>query len=363
MKKLFFLLLLSKLSFSQTPVFQSGSEGYKSFRIPAIVRDKKGCLLAFAEGRVNNAGDFGNIDIVLKKSCDNGKTWGELKIVIDNDKLQAGNPAPVFDFLDPQYPNGRLFLFYNIGDNHENEVRKGNGKREVYFVTSNDNGNSWSKPINITNEVHKTDVWRSYANTPGHALQLTKNNKKGRLYVAANHSEGPPQAHFEDYHTHAYYSDDHGKSFHLSETFKLGGSNEASAVELSNNSVMINARNQKGDIRQRIVAISKNNGETWDSIYFDKNLPDPVCEGSIINLGGKILAFSNADDTKNRNNLTLRISYDEGKTWKKSILVDSDPNKSDFTAYSDIVKLSKKKIGVIYERDDYEEIVFKEIEW
>jgi sialidase-1 len=363
MKKLIFLLLLCKLCFSQTPVFQSGSEGYKSFRIPAIVRDEKGCLLSFAEGRVNNAGDFGNIDIVMKKSCDNGKTWGDLKIVIDNDKLQAGNPAPIFDFLDPEYPNGRLFLFYNIGNNHENEVRRGNGQREVFIITSIDNGETWSSPKNISDQVHKIGIWRSYANTPGHALQLSQGSKKGRLYIAANHSEGPPQAHFEDYHTHAYFSDDHGKSFHLSDSFILGGSNEATAAELSGGRLMINARNQKGDIRQRIVGISLNNGETWDSTYFDKNLPDPVCEGSILNLGGQKLAFSNAADTKNRNNLTLRISYDEGKTWKKSILVDSNSNKSDFTAYSDIVKLSKKKIGIIYERDDYKEIVFKEIEW
>lgn len=358
-----FFNLIFSFSFAQTPIFTSGTEGYQSFRIPAMVIAKNGCLIAFAEGRVNNAGDFGNIDLVMRKSCDNGKTWSKLKIVIDNDKLQAGNPAPVFDFLDPEFPEGRLFLFYNIGTNHENEVRKGNGKREVLYVTSIDNGETWSSPVDITSQTHKPSEWRSYANTPGHALQLTKGSKKGRLFVPANHSEGEPLAHFEDYHSHAFYSDDHGRTFKLSQSLKLKGSNEATAAELSNDKLMLNARNQKGDVKQRILAMSKDNGETWTSEYFDEKLIDPVCEGSILNIGGKKLAFTNAADIKNRNNLTLRISKDEGKTWSKSILIDTNDGSGDFTAYSDIVKISIRKIGVLYERDNYKEIVFRILKW
>ena len=358
-----FFNLIFTISFAQTPIFISGTEGYRSFRIPAIVAAKNGCLIAFAEGRVNNAGDFGNIDLVMRKSCDNGKSWSKLKIVIDNDKLQAGNPAPVFDFIDPEFPEGRLFLFYNTGTNHENEVRKGNGKREVLYVTSIDNGETWSTPVDITSQTHKLSEWRSYANTPGHALQLTKGSKKGRLFVPANHSEGEPLAHFEDYHSHAFYSDDHGRTFKLSQSLKLTGSNEATAAELSNDKLMLNARNQKGDVKQRIIAISRDNGETWTSEYFDEKLIDPVCEGSILNIGGKKLAFTNAADIKNRNNLTLRISKDEGKTWSKSILIDGNDGSGDFMAYSDIVKISKRKIGILYERDNYKEIVFRIVKW
>ncbi|HLO46198.1 MAG TPA: sialidase family protein [Leadbetterella sp.] len=358
-----FFNLIFTISFAQTPIFISGTEGYRSFRIPAIVAAKNGCLIAFAEGRVNNAGDFGNIDLVMRKSCDNGKSWSKLKIVIDNDKLQAGNPAPVFDFLDPEFQEGRLFLFYNTGTNRENEVRKGNGKREVLYVTSIDNGETWSTPVDITSQTHKPSEWRSYANTPGHALQLTKGSKKGRLFVPANHSEGEPLADFEDYHSHAFYSDDHGRTFKLSQSLKLTGSNEATAAELSNDKLMLNARNQKGDVKQRIIAISRDNGETWTSEYFDEKLIDPVCEGSILNIGGKKLAFTNAADIKNRNNLTLRISKDEGKTWSKSILIDGNDGSGDFTAYSDIVKISKRKIGILYERDNYKEIVFRIVKW
>ena len=131
---------------------------------------------------------------------------------------------------------------------------------------------------------------------------------------------------------------------------------------------MMNARNQKGDVKARIVARSSDGGATWKSISFDKNLPDPVCEGSLLELGIKkgkqLLAFCNAADTLRRDNLTLRISHDEGLTWKKSILIDRSPeSKKDFTAYSDIVKLNKKKIGVLYERNGHTEIVFTCISW
>ena len=111
--------MVSMCAAAQVPVFRSGTEGYASFRIPAIVTSPNGKLLAFCEGRVQNAGDFGNIDVVMKESSDGGKTWSPLRILVDADSLQAGNPAPVIDQLDPRYPTGRIFLFYNTGNNHE----------------------------------------------------------------------------------------------------------------------------------------------------------------------------------------------------------------------------------------------------
>ncbi|HEX5169611.1 MAG TPA: sialidase family protein [Cyclobacteriaceae bacterium] len=116
-------------------------KGNKVYRIPAIISLPDGSLLAFCEGRVNDAGDFGDINIVSKRSNDGGKTWGSLQMVVDYDALQAGNPAPVVDVYDPRYPKGRIFLFYNTGNNHEGEVRKGKGLREVWYKTSNEKNN------------------------------------------------------------------------------------------------------------------------------------------------------------------------------------------------------------------------------
>jgi sialidase-1 len=376
--------MISSISFSQkvTVVFKSGSEGHKSYRIPAVICLPDGQLLAFAEGRVNGSNDFGDINIVLKRSKDNGKTWGTISTVVDYEKLQAGNPAPVVDLTDPLFPGGRIFLFYNTGNNYESEVRKGNGYREVWYKTSSDGGGTWSDAVNITVQVHRPfqpginsaysfkEDWRSYANTPGHAMQFTNGLYRGRILVAANHSSGNPLKDWGDYASHVFYTDDHGKTFRLGQTLKIPGSNEASASEISGNGLILSARNQKGDIKARIVALSANGGETWDSIWTDKFLPDPVCEGSILPVGeenGKfILAFCNPASTKNRDYLTLRISHDEGRMWTTIILVDrsSDPrNSADYTAYSDIVAISPGEIGILYERANYSEIVFKVVKW
>lgn len=362
-------------------VFESGKDGYKSFRIPAMISTKNGTILAFCEGRTNGSDDFGNINIVMKISNDNGRTWSELKTVVDYGHLQAGNPAPVVDYMDPNFPNGRIFLFYNTGNNHEYEVRKGNGLREVWYKTSVDNGVTWSEGTNITLQTHfpkqpsvnpafnfKED-WRSYANTPGHAIQIQKGKYKGRIYIAANHSSGEPQPNYEDGNAHGFYTDNHGSSFKLAETVKILGSNESMATELSDNKILMNSRNQKGDVRARIISISKNGGESWDTTYFDTTLVDPVNQASILTIGYKknkaIIAFCNTADTKKRDHLTLRISYDEGKTWSKKTTIDesTNPKQHDFTAYSDMILINKQHIGILYERNNYQQIVFKQVKW
>lgn len=375
------LFITSVVVMAQTApvtVFESGKEGHKSYRIPAIVSLKNGTLLAFAEGRVHHGGDFGDINIVLKRSTDGGKTWTAIQTVVDYDQQQAGNPAPVVDATDPAYPQGRVFLFYNTGNNHEGEVRKGKGLREVWYKTSTDGGVTWSEAVNITTQTHRpkqpatnaaynyAEDWRSYANTPGHAMQFSTGVYKGRIFVAANHSAGEPLQHFEDYKAHGFYTDDHGKTFHLSETVDRVGGNEAMATQISGDRLMMNIRNQKGDVRARLIAISNDGGAKWDSVYFDNNLPDPVCQGSIVTVGKKkgkhIVAFCNAADTKSRDNLTLRISYNDGFTWDKSIVIDSN-GKRDNAAYSDIVPMPKKKIGILYEKDNYAKILFTVVKW
>ena len=379
MKKDLILIIILAFSFGKifaqskaVPVYVAGTEGYKSFRIPAIVETKNGDLLAFCEGRVDGGADFGNIKIVLKRSTDNGKTWSALQVVASNDTLQAGNPAPVMDLTDPRYPQGRIFLFYNTGNGHEMEMRKGIGHRDVLYKTSIDNGKTWSEPTDITLQVNRIyqpqinplwnfkEDWRTYANTPGHALQFDEGKYKGRIYVAANHSSGNPKPELRDYHAHGFYTDDHGETFHLSETVPFEGSNESTAAQLTNNSLMMNSRNQTG--KYRVVSLSKDGGETWDTTYVDHNLPDPICEGSLLNIGTKnkksILAFCNNDNKEKRDSLTLRISFDEGKTWKKKFLIE--PKGTD---YSDLVKLSKNTIGVLYEADHIKEIKFTIVKW
>ncbi len=376
-----FCCFVSGFCQEKVPVFVSGTEGHKSYRIPAIIDLPNGDLLAFCEGRVNGAGDFGDINIVMKRSSDKGKTWMALQTIVDVDSLQAGNPAPVVDLTDPAYPKGRIFLFYNTGNNHEGEVRKGKGLREAWYKTSTDNGRTWSAAVNITTQVHRpkqpqvnaaynfAEDWRAYANTPGHAMQFQSGKYQGRIFVAANHSAGDPQKQAMDYKAHGYYTDDHGKTFHLSAPVNMPGSNESMAAELSGGRLMMNSRNQKGDVRARIVSLSSDGGATWDTTYFDETLIDPVNQGSILTVGSKkgknIIAFCNAADAGRRDNLTLRISYDDGKTWSKSFVIDKSAkgSKGDHTAYSDLVRAGKNKIGVLYEKDGYRQIIFTTVKW
>ncbi|WP_160711814.1 sialidase family protein [Chitinophaga solisilvae] len=365
------------------PVFTAGTEGYKSFRIPALIGLPDGSLLAFAEGRVNGAGDFGNIDLVMKKSRDHGKTWSPLQVVAEYGDLQLSNPGPVVDLTDPAFPAGRVFLFYNTGNNHETETLKGNGVKHCMYIVSADGGNTWGKPVDITLQVHKprqpqedpafnfAEDWRYYANTPGHVMQFREGKYKGRIFVAANHTAGEPVPHAEHYVAHGYYTDDHGKTFHLGNNITFRGSNESMAAELSGSRLMMNSRNQKGDVRERIVSVSSDGGATWDTTWFEHQLPDAVCQGSILTIGkrkGKnILAVCNAADPHSRNNLTLRISYDDGRTWPRSQVIykgggQTNPRYS-YAAYSDMTVTGKQKIGLIYEKDNYSSIVFTTVHW
>jgi len=370
-----FALLAGICQAQEVNVFVSGEEGYKSYRIPAIVKDKTGQLIAFAEGRVDHAGDFGNVDIVYKTSQDNGKTWGQLHVAVDNDNLQVGNPAPVVDLLDPAYPKGRLLLFYNTGNNHEGEVRKGNGLRECWSISSADGGKTWSNPQNITLETHRPNQpsvnaqynfkedWRTYANTPGHALQFDSGKYKGRIYIPANHSEGNPKSNGRDYFAHSYYSDDHGKTFKIGASVKFEGSNETMAAQISGTGLYMNSRNQQGNVKSRIVSYSNDGGVTWDTTYYDKNLPDPVNQGAVLSWqkkGRYVLAVCNAASTDRRDNLTVRLSKDRGKTWYFSQVIAKAPEgvKGDYAAYSDLVLLNKNKLGVLFEKENYSKIVF-----
>jgi sialidase-1 len=374
-----FLFNSTILLAQESLVFEGGKEGHATYRIPAIISLSDGELLAFAEGRVNGSNDYGDINLVLKRSNDQGKSWSSIQTIVDYDDLQAGNPAPVLDLFDPAYPKGVVYLFYNTGNNHEYDIRMNKGVREVWMIKSFDLGKSWEKPVNITAQVHKPnnpkfnptytnpEDWRHYANTPGHAFQFQKGKYKGRIYVAANHSKGDPQENFSEYQAHGFYTDDHGKTFKISESIQFPGSNESIAAELPDDRMIMSIRNQRGDIRQRILAFSSDGGATWDQQYFEPSLPDPVCQGSIISLmdskGNFILAHSNNADTENRNNLSLKFSFDQGKTWPKTILLDAveNPGKSSYTAYSDMVVLKENTIGIIYEKNNYSEIVFKAI--
>jgi sialidase-1 len=377
MKRVIFYFLLIFLqnakSDGQSPlnfVFKNGEDNYDCFRIPAIIKTPNGNLLAFAEARKKSCNDFGDIDLVMKRSTDNGKTWLPLEIVVDNNLLKAGNPAPVVDLMDDRFPSGRIFLLYNTATTSEADARKGIGVREVWFITSTDNGRTWSKPSNITTSVHKPlataynasynfpEDWRTNALTPGHALQLTIGKNRGRIFVAANHSTARPDNDntTETNKAHCFYSDDHGDTWRLGATVEMPGGNESTAAELADGAVLQNIRYKNPVDKYRVLAFSKSGGENWDTAYVCKELPDPVCEGSMISFkykGEHLVLFSNAASQVKREKLTIHVSKDNGRSWPVLFLVDGGD-----ASYSDIIKAGSKNIGVLYEKGSNGEIIY-----
>lgn len=355
---LLLLFLLARNTFAQsaTPVFPLNSDGYACFRIPALVALPGGDLLAFCEGRTSNCNDFGNVDIVLKISRDGGKKWGPLEVLVNYDSLQAGNCAPVLDLLDPRYPKGRIFLFFNTGNASEWEIMQGKGLREVWHITSADGGVTWSPPVNITHQTHRPGSapyhdpvdWRGYANTPGHALQLTEGPQRGRIFVAANHTEGAPKPSWGNNFSHDFYSDDHGDTFRIGGSVPVPGSNEATAAEIPGGGILLNCRNQGGAARRRIQAWSRDGGATWDSSAYHPALIDPVCQGSLLNFAAgniKMILFANPGSETARENLTLRRSTDGGHLWSSGEIIVEGP-----AAYCDLAQLSRRRLGILYEK-------------
>jgi sialidase-1 len=347
---------------SASPVFENGVGGYACYRIPAIIKAPNGDLLAFAEARKSNCTDFGDIDIVMKRSTDYGKTWSDLKPVVDNKFLKAGNPTPVVDNQDQNFPMGRTFLLYNTATTSESDARKGVGVREVWVTRSSDHGKTWDEPVNISTSVHKPlapsfnpaynfpEDWRTNALAPGHAFQFVSGKHKGRIFVPANHSVGSNNDNrsFNDFRAHCFYSDDHGATWQLGADVPIPGGNESTAAELEDGGVVQNIRYQNRREGHRILAFSSSGGEAWDTVYIAKELPDPACQGSMISFkhkGEHILLFSNPSSQTKRERLTIRASMDNGQSWPLSFLVDPGPS-----AYSDIVYVRPREIGVLYEK-------------
>ena len=344
----------------QQDLFVAGTDGYHTYRIPSLIVSKRGTVLAFCEGRKNSASDTGDIDLLLKRSTDGGNTWNQTQVVWDDGGNTCGNPCPVVD-----EKSGTVFLLltHNAGDLDETRISAKQGERTVWVSQSKDDGKTWSPPVNITASV-KDPSWGWYATGPGVGIQIRHGPHKGRLLIPCDHTyDGSSAASTRSIErgAHVLYSDDHGR------TWALGGSagpkmNECQAVELADGkgTLLLSMRSYIGDNR-RAQSISFDGGLTWTSPETQPQLVDSVCQASILRYDwpagkrpGRIL-FSNPASTR-RQNLTVRISYDDGKTWPVARALHADAS-----AYSCLALLPDTSIACLYEcgvSNAYERITF-----
>ena len=149
---------------------------------PAVVVANDGSVLAFCEARKSSCSDTNDIDLVMKKSTDHGRTWSEMKVIWSDDANVCGNPSPVVDHVTGEI---HLLATWNNGKDHESQIIDGTSieGREVYYLVSGDSGETWTTPINISNSVKLPD-WTWYATGPVHGIQLKKQN----LSKPAGHS-------------------------------------------------------------------------------------------------------------------------------------------------------------------------------
>jgi sialidase-1 len=330
----------------QQDVFVGGTEGYHTYRIPALVVSKQGTLLAFCEGRKLHTGDSGDIDLLLKRSADQGKTWTERQIVWNDRHHTCGNPCPV---VDQQTGAIWLLLTWNRGDDTEHQIISQTSKdsRRVFVCHSDDDGATWSQPKDITADVKRPN-WTWYATGPGNGIQLTRSPHNGRLAIPCDHIEATTRKAF----SHVIYSDDHGRSWQLGGTCPNSGTNECAVVELADGRLMLNMRNYETGKKGRAVCFSRDGGATWGDRSYDQTLVEPICQASILRLrwpdqgGASRILFSNPASAQ-REKMTIRLSNDEGKTWPAATMVHAGP-----AAYSCLAALPDGSIGCLYERGD-----------
>jgi len=338
------------------PVFQIGDGGYACFRIPAIVKTNHGVLLAFAEARKHGCSDTGDIDLVLRRSGDSGKTWEPLQVLWDAGPDVVGNPSPV---VDVETGTVWLLVTRNLGTDTEPMIIDGTSEdtRRIFILGSDDDGKTFSKPEEITASVKKAS-WTWYATGPVHGIQLTSGQYRGRLVIPCDHIEAVTKK----YYSHIIYSDDHGKNWQLGGSTPQDQVNECTVAELPGGRLMLNMRNYNREHKNRKISLSDDGGNTWSDLKDDPELIEPICQASLMTVSGgnkEVLCFLNPADTVVRKNLTLKLSIDNGKTWRIVTVLHKGP-----AAYSDMVQLNHSTLGCLYEAGEaspYEGIYFQRV--
>ncbi|GAA5505890.1 hypothetical protein Rcae01_01339 [Novipirellula caenicola] len=316
------------------PLFVSGQDDTHTFRIPAIVTAVNGDLIAACDARRKGSADLigqRTIDIVFRRSTDNGKTWSPMEVLDPYQDGGCSDPSLIVDET-----TGNVFCFYNymVADRTSKEYR---------FVVqkSSDHGVTWDAPIDFTDQVAGPELKDAFKFiTSGRGIQ-TRAGLLVHNYVQVGKG------------VTLFASPDHGASWKTIGDVSPG--DESKVAELPDGTLMVNSRIGPG---KRFVHRSSDGGQTWDSVS-DFSLPDPRCNACLIQYTAKRdgyakdrLLFVNAASNSARENLAVRISYDGGWTWSEGKVIDPG-----LSAYSEITVLADGSFGVLYE-PGYKEVRF-----
>ncbi|MDT0342809.1 sialidase family protein [Streptomyces litchfieldiae] len=333
--------------------FISHRDGYDCYRIPAIVTTPSGTLLAFAEGRLTDCDDVGNIDLVLKRSTDGGHTWSDIMVLRGAGSPGTfGNPVPVVDEL-----TGRVSLLYAHNSWTDEGDRRVRRNRSLHSVYSTDDGLTWS-PGGVLGPLKPSD-WTWVSVGPGHGVQLRRGPHAGRLIVTGDHNTADGRSGAQ-----LYYSDDGGATWRLGAVYETDRHEthpgELTVVERVDGSLYINARSSDpGPGHYRLAATSEDGGMSFTPGGFTPapGLAAPPVSASLLRLRAtddgdprnRLLLSAPARPgpqlATRRRTMTIRSSYDEGLTWQATAPV-INPGRA---GYSDLTELASGEIGLLYE--------------
>ena len=334
-------------------VFVSGN-GYPRYRIPAIIRTSPGTLLAFAEGR-QGGGDQSHNDIVLRRSNDGGRTWGALQLLHDAGTSALNNPCAVQIITGRNA--GRVLLMYQMyprGTTIWNANPGYTGARIIrsFLMFSDDDGATWSRPLDVTTQVKPPGIARSVNSGPGIGIQLRHGMHAGRIVFPFNRYDTN-----RTWGNYAAYSDDGGTTWtrgaDVPRNPAVRQGNECQVVERSDGSLLLNSRRAAGAANRK-TSISTNGGATWTPLVDDPGLPSPAVMASVLRFTdladgyakARVL-YSGPASTTRRVNGAVKISYDEGATW--TFARTAYPGAF---GYSCLTPVDAQRFGLLFEREN-----------
>jgi sialidase-1 len=321
-----------------------GVGGYRQYRIPAMAVTTSGRIITIYDARFDFDDLPGPVDLVIRTSDDNGATWSEQKIFRQHQGISGFGDASII--VDPSFgANGRVIVLYQatkIAGFFESKLGTDLADPLISQIArsiSDDDGVTWRHDV-ITEQL-KDDKTPGIFATSGMGGRIDAGEFAGRLlqtFVLRREFELLSAIGF---------SDDHGENWCLG-AFIPGG-NETAIAGLPDGSVLLHSRATP----HRIVGRSLDGGKTLASLNPDLALIDPSDNGSLCVLKNGDVICTHNHDADLRRNTVIKRSTDGGNTWSSAICIEPDSS-----AYSTACELSDGSIGVLYERNAYQEIVF-----